>query len=177
MKWVLKKFRSKYMRVLLISLVLIICYLNASSQLKLISPNQVYNKKVNQHDCIDSNQNITKFCAVDLLNFEVVFYRTYINKKTNELRLIGKVCFADTGDCFGFPGISIFKSSIKENHLTNFDIITETTNATGSDEVSNSGFFDITLKVNSEESLFFYNPSFFLKEYKISQLFQNSIVR
>ncbi len=119
---------------------------------------------------MDSTGKISKFCAVDLESFYVLIYKAFINPNTKELRLIGRVCGSEADNASGIPGITIMISSKTEGRITNLNVISESTYT--ENNINNDGFFDIGIKVAQNESLFFYNPSFFLKEYKISKLFR-----
>ena len=146
-------------------------FLNSSyCQLKKISVLKIANQQVKSIQCLDSTGIISKFCSLDLDGFSIIFYSAYLDKSKNELQLIGRVCSSDKMNSSGIAGVQIFKALKKDNKLTKRYSIGETTYDKNS--INNDGFFDITLKVEKKNSLFFYNQKYFLKEFTISRLLQ-----
>ena len=74
------------------------------------------------------------------------------------------------GKTFGISEVGIIRSKKNNNQTIRLNYIGETSEDTT--DILNGGFFDIKTKIASKESLFFYNPSFFLREFRISQLFE-----
>lgn len=91
----------------------------------------------------------------------VEFYKVYLNKQTKEIRIIGR--------CEAIGGIDIFKAIRTKNKIAHKNLIGETSY----DEkyINNDGFFDITMKVDKNESLFFHETIYFLIEFNVYKLF------
>ena len=96
----------------------------------------------------------------------------YFNKKTDELRIMGRACFGDTANNAGIPYVSIYKGTRKDSTLSNFALLGESTNG---QNLKDHGFFDISVKLKEGESLYFVMPQFYLEEFKLGMLLTNGL--
>lgn len=133
------------------------------SQFKEISSSQINKLRVLELRCLDSNGIINNLCPLGLDGIHIEFYKVFLNQKEREIRLIGR--------CDAVAGIDIFKA-IKGEKLINKKLISET--SYDKTYLNNDGFFDVTMKVEKNESLFFHETIYFLQEFSIYKLFQFS---
>jgi hypothetical protein len=125
---------------------------------------------------MDSTDAIKSLCSLDLDGFTVKFFYARLDKKNGQLQLIGRVCLCGKGYSEGLPDVEIFKAVRSEDKLINRMHVSKVTE--GNKDMANDvfsdkeGFFDITLKIGKNESLFFYNPYYFLREFEVYKLFQ-----
>jgi hypothetical protein len=140
-----------------------------NGQSKPLPVSAFYKTRVKELQCADSTGAISQSCPICILSLSIVIYRVSFDKSEKELHLTGRVCvLSDTTDCFGFAGVEIFKGVKGNNIVANKQVVGQTTgNSTHSD---NDGFFDIRMKVNPKESLFFYDFQFRVEEYKVYEL-------
>ncbi len=133
----------------------------AFSQSKPISVTRVKNLEVASLICIDSNGKKTTGCSLDLDGFEVEFYKAFLDSKTAELRIIGRVTHP-------FSYVEIFlgtKDSIP---------LREPISRTSYDQenINNNGFFDVSLKIGQTSVLYFYEPRYFVRQFSVSKLLE-----
>jgi hypothetical protein len=120
--------------------------------------------------CLDSAYVISIYCPLSLDGFTVKFYSSYIDRNKGELQLIGRVCVSEGETGSGISGVEIFKAMKSDNKLVGRISVGETTD--GNKFITNDGFFDITVKVEKNESLFFYRTGYFVKEFTVFKLFE-----
>lgn len=162
--------KNVHMKMLLLIFSLVFLINSSYCQLKQISVSKITYQQEKNLRCIDSTDTISKFCSVDLDGFRVRFYAAYLDKSKGELQLIGRVCVSDKMNSSGISDIEIFKGRKIENKLIGRSSVGETTD--GKSFINNDGFFDIKLKIEKNESLFFHSQRYFLKEFAISKLLQ-----
>ena len=105
--------------------------------------------------------------------FYVKINNAIFDTKSNELRLIGTVCYLnDTVSCLGIPGVSIF-GAIKNNDNILSSIVEITQSSSNQDTLEKDGLFDFRFKIEKGRSLFFFMPDFYLEEFKLGELFKN----
>jgi hypothetical protein len=132
------------------------------SQFKEIRIAQIGKLQVMELRCLDSGRVISNNCSLVLDGIHVEFYKAFINQKEREVRLIGRsgsIC-----------GIDIFQAVKMENRLIDKKMVSET--SCDKANINNDGFFDITMKVENNESLFFHETLYFLREFSVYKLFQ-----
>ena len=153
----------KEKKLLSILICLIISINSGYGQFKEISVSQINKLEVRELKCLDSNGNINRLCSLGLDGIHIEFYKAFLNQKEREIRLIGR--------CGAIAAIDIFEAIKVENKLINKTLIAETSN----DKlyINNDGFFDVTMKVDKNKSLFFYETLYFLKEFSVYKLFHN----
>jgi hypothetical protein len=133
------------------------------SQFKEISVSKINKLQVMELRCLDSNGVINNLCPLDLDGIRVEYYKAFLNQKEREIRLIGR--------CGAFGGIDIFEAIKIENKLIEKKLISETSYDKG--YINNDGFFDVTMKVDKNKSLFFHETCYFLREFSVYKLLQN----
>jgi hypothetical protein len=150
----------------IILIFLIISCFKCEAQFTKIPISKFYNQAVKNIVCIDSNGNITKYCPLELNHFHINIYIAFLNKKTKEMHLIGRVYLIDTVNGSGLAGLEIFRASKNNNKLINKNFLGQTTYSR--DSSNNDGFFDVKFTIRKNESLFFFYPAFRLQEYSLS---------
>jgi hypothetical protein len=148
-------------------LLVVVCSLGlvitGYGQLKEVPVSRIIKLKVNELKCLDSNSVVTNICSLGLDGISVEFYKVFLDEKESEIRIIGR--------CGAIAGIDIFKAVKKENKLYKITLLGET--SYDKKYINNDGFFDIVMKVDKNESLFFHETRYFLVEYSVFKLFQN----
>jgi hypothetical protein len=109
--------------------------------------------------CFDSSGKKTTLCSLDLDGFDVEFYKAFLNNKTSEVRLVGRLnpSHAFVGIYLGTSDSINSKSPIS---CTSYDKA----------NISNDGFFDITFKVLPGTVLYFYETQFLPRQFNISKV-------
>ncbi len=112
----------------------------------------------------------------EVSRFYIRVDKAFVNQDAKELRMIGKVCYYDKEKtCVGLPNVGIFKAQKSQDNLLK-NITTVSTSSFVQDSMNKNGFFDIKLRINKGESLFFYMPHFYLEEFKLDKLIGNNPV-
>ncbi len=137
-------------------------------QLKQIAISKVLSQQAKGLRCIDSSGIISEHCSLDLDGFSIRLYAAYFDNNIKEMRLIGRVCMSDIMSSAGISDIEIFKAQAKDKKIIDKTLIGRT--SFDKQYINNDGFFDITLTVNKNESLFFYGTGYFLKEFTVFKL-------
>ncbi len=158
------------MKILLSFFSLFFLHDSCYCQLKQVAVSNIVYLEEKGLCCLDSTNIVSTFCPLNLDGFKIKFYAINLDKDKGKLQLIGRVCVSDEINSSGLLGIEIFKAKKVENKLTGRASVGETTD--GKKFISNDGFFDIILKVESNESLFFYRTGYFLKEFSVFKLLQ-----
>jgi hypothetical protein len=140
----------------------------AQGQLRQISTSKVSQLRVKGNRCFDSTWTFSTVCPLGQRRLNVIFFFTFFDKINKTVRLVGRVQTLDKVSSTGLTGIEIFKGQLKDQKLKNRTKLGETTD--GKEYITNDGFFDITAKIGSEESLFFLRRIYFVEEFKISNL-------
>lgn len=148
-------------------LILIIVYslglvITGYGQLKEVPVSRITGLKVNELRCLDSNAVVTNICSLGLDGISVQFYKVFLDEKEKEIRIIGR--------CGAIAGIDIFKAAKRGNKLNKITLLGET--SYDKKYINNDGFFDIIMKVDKNESLFFHETRYFIVEYSAFKLFQ-----
>ncbi len=150
------------------SMLILVCWISAIkvgySQFKEINVAKINDLQTKELRCLDSNSNINRLCPLDLDGIHIEFYKAFLNRKEGKIRLIGR--------CGAVGGIDIFEAINVENKLINKTLISETSN--DKTYINNDGFFNVTIKVEKNKSLFFYETRYFIREFSIYKLFQFS---
>lgn len=158
------------MKILLLVLSLFFLLDSSYCQLKQMPVSKINNQQEKGLRCLDSSNAISVSCPLNLDGFTVKFYSSYIDRNKGELQLIGRVCVSEGANASGISEVEIFKAVKSENKLVGRIPSGETTD--GNKFIANDGFFDITVKVEDNESLFFYRAGYFVKEFTVFKLFQ-----
>lgn len=158
------------MKSLLLLLSLFFVFDSSYCQLKQMPVSKINNQQEKALCCLDSANAISVSCPLNLDGFTVKFYSSYIDRNKGELQLIGRVCVSEGANGSGISDVEIFKAMKSDTKLVGRISVGETTD--GNKFIANDGFFDITVKVENNESLFFYRTGYFVKEFTIFKLFQ-----
>jgi hypothetical protein len=110
---------------------------------------------------------------IEVEKIAVKFTDVFYNNETKEIRLIGRTFYQDTLNPSGLPGVGIFKGVRNHNILSSFDLISESRNKKNYD---NDGLFDVILKLNEMESLYFYMPNFYCEEFRLYELIKDKSI-
>lgn len=162
--------KSIHMKKLLLLLCVGLFATTTYCQLKQISVSKVYTLHVKGMNCLDSVSGISTTCSLGQERLTVFFYSAYLDKTNSELQLIGRVCIAKQMNSSGVAGIDIFRAIKSGNKLINRQPVGKTTY--DRESIYNDGFFDIRLKFNKKESLFFYGYRYFIEEFAIGKLLE-----
>ena len=146
------------MKLLLLFVVLLIELLGYG-QFKQFPTINIKNLQQKSFFCFDSTGRKITPCSVDLDGFDVDFYKAFLNNKTSEVRLIGRLVpsHAHVGIYLSNADSISLKSPISR---TSYD----------KENLNNDGFFDVTFKVDPNSRLYFYELPYFPKQFDISRL-------
>ncbi|WP_345252527.1 hypothetical protein [Flaviaesturariibacter amylovorans] len=109
--------------------------------------------------CVDSSGCMLDGCQVDLPGIRVEFYKAYLDRRTQTLRLVGRamlpvdagIYVSDNPNCFDKSSLLGYTSNSCSN-------------------LSNFGFFDIELVIPKNGWLFFSHPQTYCARFNIGRL-------
>lgn len=158
------------MKIILLVLSLIFFSTLVVAQSKQIPVSKIANQRVNDMRCLDSSWSISRICPLGQIRCSVVFYFVFVDKGNKTIRLIGRVQVIENIESTGLTGIEIYKGITLGGKLSSRTFIGETTD--GGEFISNDGFFDVTMKVEKNESIFFCRYRYYLEEFTVFKLLQ-----
>jgi hypothetical protein len=141
--------------------LLLILFVNkvADCQLKVIAPKGIERLWRKELFCIDSLGIKRQSCDLGLNTFRVNFTMVNYDNKTKELRLVGRLVLP-------IPEVGLYLTDSDTIQIKHPFAYT-TDDSTGAVK---AGYFDISLVVKPKESLFFYLPNFYVRQYELYKL-------
>lgn len=153
----------------IIVLICLVIQVGAFGQFKKLANETIY--KVQTKGFLlkkDSVIKILELPLIEIRSMKVDLAESYLNSKTDELRIKGKVCFGASDKCFGIPNMEMFSAARDSiGRLKKFDLIGRTQKH---EQIDSSGGFQITVKIRKEESLMFYMKGFYVVEFRLGDL-------
>lgn len=159
--------------IILFSLSYLVCYCQQNSKIR---PKEIYNLYTSNF-LLRINDSLVRVYDQPLVEVEKLAIKitdAFFNNKTGEIRIIGRTCFGNTANNMGVPYVSIFKGIRRDSILLNLVLIGESTN---SHNLKDHGFFDVSIKIKENESLYFFMPQFHLEEFKLGILLRSDQFR
>jgi hypothetical protein len=149
--------------------------INVSCQPKVIPVRFLYDKHVQEVLLIkDSSVRIYDRPIIEVHRFGIKFDKAILDLKSKKIRIIGRICmYAEAKECIGLPGVSIFKGIREKSGLK--DTLHFGESSSNRDKIGKGGYFDFKITIKKTESIFFFTPDFYLEEFKIGELIDNTI--
>lgn len=158
------------MKALILIFALNILHISGYNQVTEVPISKIDLLKVNELRCIDKWGDLSEVCSLGLDGFSVVFFNTYLDTLSKQIRLIGRVCTSAEINTGGLSDIEVFEAIKEKNTIQNRKLLGRTTY--DKEYVYNDGFFDVILDISKMKSLFFYGKGYFVKEFKIGKLIE-----
>jgi hypothetical protein len=108
---------------------------------------------------MDSLGNKTNLCVYSPNTFIVSFKKTSYNKKTAQVRLMGRLNRP-------MPDVGLYLSDSNKIHLS--QAFAHTTYDTV--DIDKGGFFDVSINVKPNQSLYFYHHQIYSRQYELYKL-------
>lgn len=143
----------------------------ALSQWKQLPISSIYKTEIKLFKCLDSSGRITESCLTVGAPLDVNFFQVFIDSNKKMVRLIGRTVFTRQSPD-GFPGIGIYFTEANDNLVRSSDLIYDTDDYKDGEPMK-GGFFDMTISLKSQESLFFHNKATRLLQFEVHKLFKN----
>ena len=147
---------------------LIVC-MNAFCQVREIPLKAVYKCRIDTNLLKEPDSNILEVVGhrIEIEKLYIQFKNVYFNTISKELSIKGRVYIRDSSN-IGMAKVSIYRGILKNWELHSIKEIGET--SSDKEGFTNDGFFDLSFKLEKDETIFFSFPNFFVEAFEIGKL-------